>query len=343
MNRKAKGLRIAGGIIVLLNIILLFLPMTKCVPVNYPVERYSQWDYIVNVFTDNPPYESAYTGGRVIWMIFFILIPVIVCLMAGIWGIVGNDRQIVSSIMIIAVLVLYFILFVSISGFFPREEYTRDIAGIFNLICSGIATVVAIISMLYRGEELEEPVLEAIPNLTEIKQEQIVAKYNIISETSSSDNDNDNDSAEKSNVIEKERSINPFAEDAEKVVMEKQENSIPQPSNIPAYVPGPPRGVLVGLTGLYAGAEIPFHDGESINLGRLQSNDLIFDEQEKVSRNHCCIRWDGNEKKFYIKDVSSNGTFIQGMEDCLPQNIEIEIPIGSVIELGDESNTFRFE
>ena len=100
---------------------------------------------------------------------------------------------------------------------------------------------------------------------------------------------------------------------------------------------------MVGLTGIYAGAEISFRDGESIRLGRLPNNDLVFEGQDKVSRNHCYIKWNGGEQKFFIKDFSSNGTFVNGAEDCLPQNIEIEIPIGSVIAIGDEKNTFRLE
>ena len=110
---------------------------------------------------------------------------------------------------------------------------------------------------------------------------------------------------------------------------------------IPPYVPGHPKGVMVGLVGVYAGAEIPFKIGERIRLGRLANNDLVFEGQDKVSRNHCYIKWDGY--KFLIKDSSSNGVFVNGSEDCLPQNIEIEIPIGSVIAIGDENNTFRLE
>ena len=116
-----------------------------------------------------------------------------------------------------------------------------------------------------------------------------------------------------------------------------------QAAMIPQYVQSPPRGVLVGLTGMYAGAEIPFQNGMSIRLGRLNNNDLIFEGQGMVSRNHCTIRWDGVSHTFIFKDTSSSGTYVNGSEDCLPQNIEIEIPVGSVIALGDESNTFRLE
>ena len=104
-----------------------------------------------------------------------------------------------------------------------------------------------------------------------------------------------------------------------------------------------PRGVMVGLTGIYAGAEIPFADGEYIKLGRLANNDLVFEGQPKVSRNHCRIKWNSASKRFSFYDYSSNGTFVNGSEDCLPQNLEIEMLPGTVIAIGDENNTFRLE
>lgn len=49
------------------------------------------------------------------------------------------------------------------------------------------------------------------------------------------------------------------------------------------------RGVLVGLAGIYKGAEIPIQDGETIRVGRTADNDLVFENQQKVSRKHCVI------------------------------------------------------
>lgn len=221
---------------------------------------------------------------------------------------VGNDRQIVSSILIFVVLGLYIILFLSIGSYFPEKEYSRGVAGICNLVCSVVASGISIFALLSKGEELAEPILTEIPQVQEIKQEQIRAKYNILTEDASS---------------QTAAAVAPLA------------------SEIPPYVPGPPKGVMVGLTGIYMGAVIPFRSGESIRLGRLPNNDLVFEGQDKVSRNHCYIKWDG--QTFLIKDSSSNGTFVNGSEDCLPQNIEIEVPIGSVLAIGDERNTFRLE
>lgn len=308
MDNRNKTLRIAGGIVVLLNIILFFLPVAKYEQVNYPIETYSQLDYVVKVWSEDAPYEMPATTGRVVWMLVVILLPLFLSLVAGIWGMVGRERQIVSSILIFMVLVLYIALFCSLGLYFPTGKYySRDIAGIANLICSTAASILALITLLYKGQEMEDPVIVPIPQVRELKQEQIEARYSVIAE-------------DKKEPISKE-----------------------QTAMISPYVPGVPKGVMVGLTGIYAGAEISFQDGECIRLGRLPNNDLVFEGQDKVSRNHCYIKWNGREQKFFIKDFSSNGMFVNGAEDCLPQNIEIEIPIGSVIAIGDEKNTFRLE
>lgn len=303
MNRKAKNLRIAGSSSILLNIIIFFLPMVKFCPANYPAERFSQWDYVYRVFTAQAPYGEEYSTGRFMWVLFLIILPLLISLVAGIWGMVGNERQKVSSILIFVVLGLYIILFLSIGNYFPEEDYSRDIAGYCNLACSLVGSVIAIFALMSKEERLEVPVFAEIPEIKELKQEQVKAKYNIIQPEKESEGSSEAD--------------------------------------IPAYVPGPPKGIMVGLTGLYKGAVISFQKGESIRLGRLANNDLVFEGQEKVSRNHCYIRWDG--EKFWIKDSSSNGTFVDEAEDCLPQNIEMEISVGSVIAIGDEHNTFRLE
>lgn len=103
------------------------------------------------------------------------------------------------------------------------------------------------------------------------------------------------------------------------------------------------RGVMVGLTGMYAGAELHFEDGMKIRLGRLPDNDLVFTNEAHVSRRHCEISWHAAAKQFYIKDFSSSGSYINGSEDCLPQNIDTPLPSGTILDIGDENNRFRLE
>lgn len=111
------------------------------------------------------------------------------------------------------------------------------------------------------------------------------------------------------------------------------------------YVPGSePRGVMVGLAGIYAGVEIPFQNGETIRIGRDAASNLIYDKRApRVSRHHCEITWNAQTRNYSIIDTSTNGTFKNGSEDCLPQNMRIVLEVGCTISLGSDDNVFRLE
>lgn len=113
----------------------------------------------------------------------------------------------------------------------------------------------------------------------------------------------------------------------------------------PPYMPGSaPRGVMVGLAGVYAGIEIPFQPGETIRIGRDASSNLIYDKRApRVSRHHCEITWMPENAGYSIVDTSTNGTFKNGSDDCLPQNMRIALEVGCTISLGSEDNVFRLE
>lgn len=315
MNRLGKGFRALGGVFVLLNLIVFFMPVTQSVRENYPTKEWSQLQYVMNVISDGEPYFTEYTMSRVLWVIFLVVLPVIMSALAGIWGIVGDDEQIISPVLSFIILGLYIGLFCSISSYYPNQSYSRAMAGNLNLICSAGGAFFSMIG-LFTKPKRKKVVMTEIPHVEEIKQEQIEAKYNIIEE-----------------------------KPAEPVVSHEipVANPVIHPET-PAYVPGNPRGVMVGLTGMYAGAEIAFQDGEKIRLGRTPDNDLIFDEQQvKVSRNHCTVKWDGQNKEYLFWDNSTNGTFANGSDDCLPKHLEVIVKPGTVIALGDENNTFRLE
>ena len=126
----------------------------------------------------------------------------------------------------------------------------------------------------------------------------------------------------------------------------------PQPGEDPHYVPVQPQpqpetkqkhGVLVGLCGLYAGAQIEMKDGEMITFGRADDNNLIFASEPRISRHHCMIRWNAQKQKYIFRDYSSSGSYINGQQDCLPQNLDLEIACGSKIALGNNDNVFLFQ
>ncbi len=307
MNRSAKGFRVAGSLLVLLNLAAFCLPVAGRTQENYAALKWSQLDYIKNMFGGSLPYggtEAGITFTQIIWILCFMALPLLLSVVAGIWGIVGNYRQKASSILTFVILFLYAGLYISVGILWPAaskgQAYVREAACVMHLIFSGGAAAAALAALICTPKEVAAK-KSSIPQVKEFKQEQVEAKYNIILENARKDPDH------------KE------------------------------YIPGNPRGVLVGLAGIYAGAEIPLTGGEWITLGRQTNNHLVFEGQAKVSRSHCKIRWDDNRKKYIICDYSTRGTFVNGSDECLPHNLEIDIAPGTVIAIGDNANTFRLE
>lgn len=315
MNRFSKGFRTLGGICILLNLVAFFLPMTQRVQKNYGTLTWTEFDYLKSLFEQRLPAGEgehfAAAGMQSVWILLLMILPLLLSLAAGIWGIVGSFKQKISSIAAFAVLTLYAAMSFTVSYVWPEagsgQTYCLGYAHIFHLAVSGAAAVMAIAALLSTPKKVrtEEKRSAVIPQVEEIKQQQIEAKYNII--------------------------------------MEEANKTKPQQAAVKPYVPGPGRGVLVFLTGIYAGAEIPLTDGELINLGRHPSNHLVFENQMQVSRRHCQIRWEAARGKFIFKDFSSTGSYVNDSSDCMPQNLELDLEPGMVIALGNEENSFRLE
>ncbi|MGN1168344.1 MAG: FHA domain-containing protein [Lachnospiraceae bacterium] len=309
MNRSARIFRVLGSILVLLNLIAFFLPLVNRVQENYGELAWTQLDYFKCMLSGKLP--GVWVGEGIeyaaprLWIVCLILLPLFLSVIAGIWGIVGNERQKGSSILIFAVFALYIVMAVTYDIACPVAQsavYSRGIASVLNLVFSGCATLMSVLALVRTPKKINVKKTSNIPQVREIKQQQVEAKYNIIMEEA-----NKNQNQEK------------------------------------PYVPGEPRGVMVGLKGMYAGFEVPLNSGEYIRMGRAATNHLVFDGQNNVSRNHCKIKWDAERKIFLFCDYSTNGTFANGSEDCLPQNLEMEMAPGTVIALGDDTNTFRLE
>lgn len=299
MNRFAKKFRVLGGLCVLLNVIAFFLPLTRRVQENYADLTWNQLDYIKGVlsrympaFEEEAPDVVSVPAG---WVLLFIVLPLLLALAAGIWGLAGSYAQKASSILSFAVLILYIGMTVDIGRLWPKaavgQTYCRGAACTLTLVFSGLGAAFAVAALAATPKKIKTAAV-TIPQVEEIRQEQVEAKYNIM--------------------------------------MEEQQK--PQK--------GPEHGVLMGRTGLYAGAEIPLTSGECIRMGRHADNQLVFSGQDNVSRSHCQITWDSGRQKYIFRDYSSNGTFANGARDCLPQNLDLDLDPGTTIALGDENNTF---
>lgn len=307
MNRFAKGFRVLGGIIALGNLIVASMPVTVCTQHNYPTLSWSTFDYVMSILNKQiPSGEIAaieMTREQMLWIACFMILPIILSVVSCIWGIVGGSRQIVSSVLSFVILGIYIGMFTGISKLWP--------VNVQNCVYSrGIA------ADLYIGVGIVGGILSLIAIVLTPRKRKISALKKI-----------------------------PNVEEMKQGKIQTKYNVVSEieQSQQGEYIPNKPRGVMVGLKGVYAGAEIPCTSGEYIKFGRLTDNHLVFEGQEKVSRNHCKIKWDEGQQKYFIIDYSSNGTFINDSKDCLPQNLHIEITPGTVIALGDEKNTFRLE
>lgn len=315
MSRFAKKFRVISSLCALLNFIALFLPITKRIQENYADLTWTQLDYIQGALADYIPFFQKETTEIISvscgWVLFFMVLPLVLSLIAGIWGFVGSYAQKISGILVFLVLMIYIGMAANISYLWPEaaagQEYCRGSACMLTLIFSGCAAVWAVASLAVtpRKRKTDEVF---IPQVEEIKQEQVEAKYNIVAEENRQEQ-----AGAKYNIVAEE----------------KQETEREGT-----------HGALVGRTGIYAGAEIPLEDGDVIRLGRQSDNHLIFEGQLNVSRNHCQIKWDNGRQKYVFRDYSSNGSFVNGSEDCLPQNLDLELDPGTTIAIGDEMNTF---
>ena len=305
MDRSAKGIRIAGALLLFVNLAVFFLPMTKIVHTNYGTKEFSAFQYLQNVIHPDSANPHVF-GVSVMFVVWGLLVlPVILSLAAGIIGLVGSAKQILSGIFSLVIAGAYIALFFVIDSLAPIWNISGETAVswgyafFISLSVSIAAAVLGIVSFFVRPRRKKPVTSDVIPKVQEIKNEQQNMRYNIVSPAEKTGDEN-----MKIETV---------------------------------------RGVLVGLAGIYKGAEIPIQDGETIRIGRTADNDLVFENQQKVSRKHCVISFHRDKECFKIVDTSSNGSFTNGSQECLPQNMEICLKPGTILDFGSEENRFRLE
>lgn len=100
-------------------------------------------------------------------------------------------------------------------------------------------------------------------------------------------------------------------------------------------------GRIFGISGEYAGQEIPIGHMETIVIGRNPNECNIVLTGNKVSRKHCSIMYNSDSNRYSITDYSSNGTYQVADRKRFANYGTEEVPAGTEIYLGDESNSFR--
>ncbi len=116
------------------------------------------------------------------------------------------------------------------------------------------------------------------------------------------------------------------------------QNNAPAGGGAPAQ---PKPGTITGLSGMYAGQNLPLAANEPLLIGRDGTCHLIIDRNaDKLSRKHCSVVYNAQTGSYMVTDYSSNGTYVDG-GNRLVANMATQLQKGTVIALGNRENTFR--
>lgn len=306
MNRFAKIIRTLGGFVLLLQLVCFTLPFLKVTQENYPDITVSQFSYLKDLFADGQ-FFAGDSKDMLPALFLLIVLPVLLSVIFGLWGIVSSRRQIVSGLGAIAVAALDIAFLWKVQLFYPdrindAQNFQRGYGWICLAVIALLSAVTGILVICTRPSKRKVEKAEVIPDLEQMQRDQLKPQYEFIDES----------------------------KPGKEIAVSDESGRSAQAA-----------GIMLGLTGVFKGAEIPFQPGETLKLGRDNSNDLVFTQAARVSRCHCEITWLPDKNKFQILDHSSNGCFVNGREECIPQNIAIELEPGTVLDVGDRNNRFR--
>ena len=87
------------------------------------------------------------------------------------------------------------------------------------------------------------------------------------------------------------------------------------------------------LSGQYAGSEIELTPFTAIVLGRNPAVSNFVFSNENISRKHCSIQYNPNDRRFAVSDYSSSGTYINNVKRMQQGSVEY-LNGGDTIKLG---------
>lgn len=100
-------------------------------------------------------------------------------------------------------------------------------------------------------------------------------------------------------------------------------------------------GMLIGVSGAYAGACIPVRDGETLVIGRDPRVCNIVLGSLGTSRKHCAITYDAYNNTYTVMDYSTNGVFDRN-GNRLQKGWKDLMRIGDEIRIANTVEVFRF-
>lgn len=102
------------------------------------------------------------------------------------------------------------------------------------------------------------------------------------------------------------------------------------------------KGALIGLGGMYQGAELPIEIGETLTIGRdAEKSNLVIQERE-ISRAHCAVSFDPIRQCYTVTDYSTNGVYLKDGSQ-IAQGQPVYLYSGDTIRLGNTVHVFRLK
>ena len=359
MNRSMDKFRIPQGIFLLSNVLLIPLPVVSIWQENYPEQVYSQLSFVQGYLISRTGVGASPASGFAPFMtVLLVALPLILAIFAGVCSLVERFYGKYTRVAGVAALCLYLCqLFFGSVFLWPKrlndaQQYNRGI-GMWLLLIVVLASLAMYVLSLFpffcdtkQGKLTATSDVRISPSQPENHpMERSLGMPSVPRKSVSSFSDEDGMSytqtdlmrqqgAESHTISQTQTELN-LPLDSEAVVTKAKQREM-----VEAFSP---RGVMVGVAGIFAGKEIAFGDGETLRLGRDLASDLVFTNASHISRNHCLITWNAQKQKYYIEDQSSNGCYINGAVTRLPKNVEIALEPGTVIDIGDRTNRFRLE
>lgn len=367
MNRSLDKLRTIGGLFLLSNVLAVFLPVLFIRQENYPEQIYSQFSFIIGYLMPESGADAlSASGGTRFLVVILVLLPLLLAIFSGVCSFLGKLNRGYAVLGGLAVGALYLCQLMLSSRLWPdrlndAQEYERGIGWWFVLLSACATLIIQGISLwaiLHQTEGVSSGSIDFTHLQTDMEvssegserqqgrvRQEREGRIPMVSPMPGEQRQEDSVSYTQTNALKipGNKAENSILSQTQTEINVAVETANMKPNGGKADTVLPARGVMVGISGVFAGKEITFRDKETLHLGRDLSNDLVFTNASHISRNHCLITWYAQTQKFLIEDRSSNGCYINGAPARLPKSVEIALDPGTTIDIGDRSNRFRLE
>jgi hypothetical protein len=103
---------------------------------------------------------------------------------------------------------------------------------------------------------------------------------------------------------------------------------------------GTQAGSIKCISGVNMGAVVPVAAGERIIIGRDPAFSHFIIKDNRISKKHCIIAFDGGSDKYIVRDVSMNGVYLEN-GTRLEAGTNVKLSHGTAIRIGKSDNVYK--